>query len=229
MNKFVTLIVLLSIVVSSCISNTQMKEEIRYVPIGDSYTIAQGLVKEESFPYILTEHLKSNNISIRLIANPARTGYTTKEVINYELPIFKLSEPTFSTLLIGVNDYVQGIDKETFRNNFAFILDEMLKVLPDKKLIVITIPDFSVTPEGKKFFNQKNASREIEEFNQIIINESQLRKLKVVDIYQVSKEMKNKELVAKDGLHPSFKEYLIWEELIYPEAYQMLLSNFKKI
>lgn len=44
-----------------------------------------------------------------------------------------------------------------------------------------------------------------------------------VDIFPISQQMKNnKELVAADGLHPSAKEYAIWETLIFPAAKQLL-------
>lgn len=60
-------------------------------------------------------------------------------------------------------------------------------------------------------------------FNSIIVAEAKKRKLPSVDLYPVSQEMEGKpDLVAADGLHPSAKEYAIWETLILPEAEKML-------
>jgi len=44
-----------------------------------------------------------------------------------------------------------------------------------------------------------------------------------VDIFQLSQDMKDDQsLVANDGLHPSAKEYVLWEELIYPVVAKLL-------
>ena len=199
-------------------------KEIRYVAIGDSYTIGEGALPHEAWPNVLANHLRDNGVNITLAANPSKTGWTSQQAIDFELPVYRRSKPDFATLLIGVNDYVQGVDKETFRKKFSFLIDGMLKELPSKEnLIIITIPDFFVTPAGKLFANGKNISKKISEFNDVIKEESQKRGLTVVDIFDLSKEMgKNKNLIAKDGLHPSADEYLLWEQKIYPVALEIL-------
>ncbi|MCE3277916.1 MAG: lipolytic protein family [Bacteroidetes bacterium] len=200
------------------------KRSYRYVPLGDSYTICTGTTEENSWPLIMTDHLKGNKINIELITNPARNGFTTKDVIEKELPVFVNSKPTFSTLLIGVNDWVQGVDTKTFQKNLIFIIEKVQATLPDKtKFILITIPDFGVTPTGSKYSGGKNISAGISEFNKIIIEEAKKRNLKTVDLFEISKEMgKDKSLVAEDGLHPSAKEYAIWEKIIFPIVYSLL-------
>jgi lysophospholipase L1-like esterase len=152
------------------------------------------------------------------------TGWTTKDAIDRELPKFVNSNPNFATLLIGVNDWVQGVDEATFRNRFSYLLDQMLAVLPDKKrLLVVTIPDFGVTPTGPKYSRGRNIHEGIMQFNQIVTEEARKRGLTVVDIFPVSKRMgKDKSLVAKDGLHPSAKEYAEWEKIIFPAALELL-------
>ena len=205
-------------------NNEMAKEKIRYVAIGDSYTIGEGASEEESWPSLLTKHLQKEGIDIELIANPSRTGWTTKDAIDYELSVYKSSKPNFATLLIGVNDWVQGISKDEFRKRLAFLIDEMLKELPNNdRLLVITIPDFSATSNGYFYSNGRDISNGILEFNSIIKEEAKKRNLKVVDIFTLSKGMSNdRNLVAKDGLHPSAKEYALWEEEIFPDASDIL-------
>src|SRR5205823_345667 len=122
---------------------------------------------------------------------------------------FIASNPTFASLLIGVNDWVQGVDETTFRNRFSYLIDQMMSILPNKKhLLVVTIPDFGVTPTGPKYARGRNISEGLTRFNQIVTEESRKRGLEVVDIFPLSKKMgEDKSLVAKDGLHPSAKEY----------------------
>ncbi len=197
---------------------------IRYVALGDSYTIGEGAKQSEAWPVLLATHLQQNSIPVELVLNPSRTGYTTEEVITIELPLYQSSKPGFATLLIGVNDWVQGVSQERFRDNFAFILEAMKSELPDKNnLLVITIPDFSATPNGQRYASGRNISKGIAEFNVIITEEARKRNLIVVDIYALSQEMnRDPTLVAKDGLHPSAKEYAIWEAHIYEAALKIL-------
>lgn len=197
---------------------------IRYVALGDSYTICTGAQKNESWPLLLSLHLGENKIPTQLIANPSHNGWTTQDLIEKELPILDRSNATFVTLLIGVNDWVRGRDEATFSNNLITIIDHIQKELPDKKmLLLITIPDFGVTPVGAGYANGRNISKGIEAFNTIIKAEAKKRGLSFVDLFELSKEMgKDATLVATDGLHPSAKEYAIWEKQIYPIAFKML-------
>jgi acyl-CoA thioesterase I len=199
-------------------------EPVRYVAIGDSYSIGEGASPNESWPSLLTRHLNAQGVHVDLVANPSRTGWTTKDAINRELPVFVDSRPNFATLLIGVNDWVQGVDETTFRKHFVYLLDQMLASLPDKKrLLIVTIPDFGVTPTGARYSGGRNISEGITKFNQIVTEEARRRALRVADIFPLSKKMgTDPSLVAKDGLHPSAKEYAEWEKIIYPAALELV-------
>jgi acyl-CoA thioesterase I len=205
-----------------------MQEEksyaIKFFPIGDSYTIGEGAGEEHSWPALLTKHVNEAGIPIRLVANPARTGYTTQNAIDNELPLFIKSKPDFATLLIGVNDWVQGIDGKTFRTNLVYLIDEMQKAMSKKsRLLLVTIPDFSAAPGGQQYARGRNISEGLDHFNNIIKDEASKRNLKVVDIFDLSKEMsKDATLIAVDDLHPSAKEYALWEEKIFPVALSIL-------
>lgn len=206
------------LVYSPCMKN----KNIRYVALGDSYTICEGASWEQSWPFILTNNLKKSGIDIELIANPSKTGWTTQNLIDNELPVFDSSDATFSTLLIGVNDWVQGVSKEAFHKNLSFIIDHVQKKV-NNKLILVTIPDFSVTPDGPKYSKGRNIAEGIQEFNQIIKEEAKKRKLSCVDIFPLSLNMlNNPDLISSDNLHPSAKEYALWEQFIYPVTYELL-------
>ncbi|HEX8515873.1 MAG TPA: SGNH/GDSL hydrolase family protein [Bacteroidia bacterium] len=200
------------------------KAPARYVALGDSYTIGTGTTEENSWPVLLTEHLRENKVEVELVANPSRNGWTTRDVITRELPVFESSKATFVTLLIGVNDWVQGVDAGTFQKNLVSIIEKVQAKLPVKSnLVLITIPDFGVTETGARYSGGRNISEGIATFNKIIIAEANKRNLKTVDLFLVSKEMgKDRSLVAADGLHPSSKEYAVWEKLIYPVVYELL-------
>jgi len=78
-----------------------MKEDkkIRYVALGDSYTIGEGAKRDESWPTLLTKHLNEKGVSVELVANPSRTGWTTQDLIDRELSVCEENKPDFVTLL----------------------------------------------------------------------------------------------------------------------------------
>jgi acyl-CoA thioesterase-1 len=200
------------------------KEKIRYAAIGDSYSIGEGASPNESWPAVLTRHLNAQGLHVDLVANPSRTGWTTQHAIDHELPIFAAAKPNFATLQIGVNDWVQGVDAETFRKRFVTLVDRMLEVLPNKdRLLLVTIPDFGVTPTGPRYAGGRNISNGILSFNKIVAEEAMNRGLRVVNVFPVSKKMhSDTSLVGADGLHPSAKEYAEWEKIIFPVVSELL-------
>lgn len=207
-----------------CVQGVSGGTVIRYVALGDSYTICEGAKAEESWPVLLAKQLSDSGIQTDLVANPSCTGWTTRDLINNELSVFDASNAGFVTLCIGVNDWVRGVDSASFHKNLSFILDHIQGRLADKsKLLLLTIPDFSVTPAGARYAFGRDVAKGISKFNNIILAEAMKRNLATVDLFEVSKKMKDDpSLIAKDGLHPSVKEYALWEKLIFPAAEKIL-------
>ncbi|MBI3509135.1 MAG: SGNH/GDSL hydrolase family protein [Bacteroidetes bacterium] len=208
--------------------NTIDSSSVRYVALGDSYTICEGATRDESWPLIMANEISSDKIKVDLVANPSRTGWTTQDLIDNELSVFDDSKADVVTLLIGVNDWVQGVSKETFHSHLIFILDHLQEKLAKKNnIVLITIPDFGVTPTGKLYSGGRDISAGISEFNKIISEEAAKRELKLVDIFPVSKNMGSDDtLIAGDGLHPSAKEYAVWEKLIAPVMKDLLEGKY---
>jgi len=203
---------------------------LRYVAIGDSYTIGTGVSAMQSWPSLLADHLRSQGIKIYLVANPSQGGWTTFHALRHQLPVYQKAKPDFATLMIGANDWVGGVTAEAFRASLAKLMDAMLAELPvvpgqNKRLLVINIPDFSATPQGKVFERGRDISHGLGEFNQIIAEEASKRTLTVIDIFPVSQKMRtDPTLISSDGMHPSAKGYLLFEEAIYPAA-KTILAN----
>ncbi len=199
-------------------------ETISYVAIGDSYTICEGVAEKDCWPTLLTRHLVAAGIDIELIANPSRTGWKVEDAIRDELPVFEKSHPTFATLLIGVNDWVHGSGKNKFTSGLKTLLDRMQKELPHpRRLLIITLPDFSCAPRGETYGYGRNIAKGILRYNAIIQKEAKERALTVIDIFPLSQTLCNQEkMFVEDGIHPSAKQYVLWEQLIFPEAYKIL-------
>ncbi len=218
----------LMLVLTTHNSIAQTTKPLRYIAFGDSYTICTGTKNmAEQWPTILTKHLNEAKITTKLISNPSRNGFSTQDVIDKELPLIKNDSLDFATLLIGVNDWVRSVDSKVFQKNLIFIINTIQKKLTKKEnLILITIPDFGVTPQGSLYGSGRDIASGIAEFNAIIKAEAKKRGLACVDIFATTQLMKNQsDLVAEDGLHPSAKEYAIWEQLILKQT--LLLLNKK--
>jgi lysophospholipase L1-like esterase len=201
-------------------------KSIRYAVVGDSYSIGEGATEEESWPALLTRNLAENGRRVELVSNPSRTGWTTLDAIERELPLFRAARPDFATLMIGVNDWVQAVEPAVFRERLTHLMDEMLAILPnERRLLVVNIPDFSVTPGGAAYARGRDISAGLTSFNRIIAEEAERRGLPLVDIFPASQEMRDHpESIAADGLHPSAEVYARWEQLIFPAARALLGS-----
>lgn len=197
---------------------------IRYVALGDSYTIGEGATVQESWPALLARHLSKAGIAVKLAANPSRIGWTVGTAVERALPVFERAKPDFATLLIGVNDWVRGSGVNKFTSGLRTMLDRILAGLSDpRRFLVITIPDFSCAPKGEKYGYGRNITKGISRYNKIIQTEAKMRGIKVVDLFPLSRTFCGKnEMFARDGIHPNAKQYAFWEELIFPAAYELL-------
>ncbi len=199
-------------------------EVIRYVAIGDSYTIATGAPKESSWPILLTNRLRLKGIRIELVANLAVAGKTTEQIIKQQLPAFGSAHPTFATVLAGANDIIHGIDAETFGQQFATLLDGMLEVLGQKDhLLVLTLPDLARTPSWSVTNRREEFIEKVKIFNQKIRKAAEERHLPIVEMYSLSqKTFRTSSLMSSDGAHLSANGNASWAKFIVPKAYRIL-------
>lgn len=194
------------------------QSQYRLLPLGDSYTIGEGATEKQSWPSIVVNALKEKQqVSVSLPENPAVTGYTTQDLMNEELPFVETIEPTHVTVMIGANDVVQGVSEVQFRTNIETILDTLLLSVPAKHIVLVTIPNFLLTPSGSRFDTDGTTARRINTFNAILQTEAAKRAIAVVDIYPLSSRLaSDPAMIAHDGLHPSARQYAQWANTIYP-------------
>jgi lysophospholipase L1-like esterase len=226
MRKFLTLFIVLFLFTSSVVSAQPKPKppKVRYVAVGDSYTVGTSVHPEQIWTIWLIRHLKSEGIDVELVANIARSGWTSEDVTRQQIPLLLPLKPNFVTLLVGANDIVQGVDMATFVKRYKSLLDHLQRIIPDpKQVLVITIPDFSVTPYATNFGDSASLHERIKDFNAFIMKEAGARGIKVVDLFEISQEMgKDPGLVSSDGLHPSAREHILWEKVIYPPVFEIL-------
>ena len=192
---------------------------IRYVALGDSYTIGTAVAAEEAFPTLLAEAVPA----LDLVANLGVNGYSTVDLIRDELPAFARADPGLATLLVGVNDVVQGIPTATYVANVTAILDTMQARLPADRIVVVTVPDYTVTPAGADYGDPAERSAGIRANNTTMARLAAERGIALVDIHDISLEAAtDPTLVAADGLHPSGAQYRRWVERLVPVVRERL-------
>lgn len=204
-------------------STPQPNASFRYLALGDSYTIGESVPETERWSHQLADLLKEQGIDVE-VSIIAKTGWTTAEL--WEGIQAQGVRPPYDmvSLLIGVNNQYRGYDKEEYRQEFIFLLNQAIEYASgDKdKVFVVSIPDWGVTP----FAQGRDAAAiaaEIDAFNQINREEATKLQVKYVDVTPVSRQAATQaDLVASDGLHPSGKMYAEWAHLALPIALDIL-------
>ena len=194
---------------------------LRYVALGDSYTIGTSVTPAESWPAQLVDRSGGR---LRLAGNLATNGFTSADLIRYELPSVDSLRPEFATVQIGVNDVVQGVPETTYAANVDFILDDLLGWIPANRIVAVATPDYTVTPMGASFGNPAQQSAAIARFNAVLEAAAVARGIAFVpDIFAISKAAAtDPSLVADDGLHPSGAQYTLWVDAIEPVVTSLL-------
>jgi len=192
---------------------------LRYVALGDSYTIGTSVAERERWP----NQLVALEPRLQLVANLAVNGFTSRDVIEVELPSLDALRPEYLTVLIGVNDVVQGVPAETYRRNVVRILEDAVERVGANRVLVVTTPDYTVTPAGSDFGDPVQQAAGIRENNAIIAEVAGALGIEVVDIHDISLEAAtDASFVAFDGLHPSGTQYARWVERIQPRVAALL-------
>ena len=196
---------------------------LRYVALGDSYTIGTSVGIPERWPDQLTAALGALPPTLSLVANLAVDGFTSRDVIDVEMPQLEARHPEFVSLLVGVNDVVQGVPETAFRRNVDAILDDLVERVGPERILIVTIPDYTVTPAGGTFGDPAQQSGGIRAFNTALATLADARGIVIVDIHDLSlRAAVDPSLVARDGLHPSGAQYALWVARILPAVEALL-------
>ena len=194
----------------------EKEKVIKYLALGDSYTIGESVNVSERYPIQLSEKLINDNIDVDTTIIIAKTGWRTDNLID-AIEAAKLTD-TFDlvTLLIGVNNQYQRRPIAQYESEFDQLLNTAIRFAGGdiSKVVVLSIPDYGYTPFGKS--KQATISAEIDQYNAINKRITEQYEISWFDITPISREaINNPALVAADGLHPSGEMYRQWVELIY--------------
>lgn len=187
----------------------------KYLALGDSYTIGESVEKELAWPNQLARTLdREFQIKFESVKIVAKTGWTTAELKEAIHAAELEDEYDLVSLSIGVNNQYRGQAFELYEKEFI----ELLEIATDfaggcpSKVFVVSIPDYGVTPFAEK--KKKDASkiaRELDQYNAYAKKHSEESGAEWFDITKISRDVSRKPgMLAEDELHPSAKMYELW-------------------
>lgn len=229
MIHFQFILILLSIIPISCgpskKSNPSEKETYNYLALGDSYTIGESVCGDCNFPKQLTakfnEVLKERT-SLKIIA---KTGWTTSDLLSTIASENPPKNYDLVTLLIGVNNQYQGQPFSVYEAEFPKLLNLAIDFANGRpeNVIVLSIPDYAFTPFGQKSGKGTGITSELIRYNRFAEKIASEKGVHFENITSITQQgLKNTDLVASDGLHPSEAAYKKFVEQIFEKALSII-------
>ena len=206
---------LLFFTISLMAQTTGSETKIKFLALGDSYTIGESVAENERWPVQLAEALRRKGVAIAAPNIIATTGWRTDDLKRAVLAVNPAHDQGLVSLLIGVNNQYQGKSAISYAPEFEELLNMAIALAGNdrSKVFVVSIPDYGYTPFGKE--KQASISKAIDDFN--AVNRSITEKYGVQYFYitEISRKgLDDPTLVAEDGLHPSGKMYAEWVKII---------------
>ena len=193
-------------------------EEIRYLALGDSFTAGTGIQPAEAFPSRLASLWRADHGASRVtLENVAVDGYTTQDVKEEELPKIAPFRPTFVTLAVGANDYVQGWSADVYRSQVRVLFRGIIDagVAPDR-IVALPQPDWSLAPAAASLGGDpRQIGEDIVAFNAVLRDEAHAAGARYVDLYPLMHEQAKAKMFASDGLHPSARAHAEWAAALH--------------
>ncbi|MEN5062087.1 SGNH/GDSL hydrolase family protein [Luteimonas sp. TWI1416] len=199
---------------------------LRYLALGDSYTIGEGIAPAARWPVVLADALRAAGTAIDAPQIVATTGWTTDELdagIDAAAP-----EGPFDlvSLLIGVNDQYRGRALDDYLPRFEALLARAIGFAGDRaqRVFVLAIPDWGVTPFGAHSGRDVGEiARTLDAYNAAAMALCARQGVAFVDIAPISRARGGEPaMLADDGLHPSAALHADWARLALPVARGLL-------
>jgi lysophospholipase L1-like esterase len=196
---------------------------LRYLALGDSYTIGEAVPADRRWPAALVQRMRSAGMSIDEPQIVAVTGWTTDELAQ-GMDAATLTPPyDLVTLQIGVNNQYRGRSAADYREQFAGLLARAIGLAGGhaSRVVAVSIPDWGVTRFAREQGRDAmQVASELDAYDAIARDETTRANARWVDVTAVSRE--HPDLLADDGLHPSAAQYALWVDLIAPAVRAVL-------
>jgi lysophospholipase L1-like esterase len=196
-------------------SVSEDKTEVRYLALGDSFTIGTGSTPAESFPARLAERWRAQDRHVTL-KNLGVNGYTTDDVAAREIPEVAPFHPTLVTLAVGANDRVRGVKADVYRAHVRAILRSILDAgVLSAAIVTLPQPEWSLSPAAAAFGDPAQIGADIVAFNTVLREETEKVGARYIDLYPLMHHQAETKMLARDGLHPSARAHDEWAAKLF--------------
>jgi lysophospholipase L1-like esterase len=103
-------------------ANDQTDAELRFLALGDSYSIGESVAEQERWPVQLAAMLRETGLAVVEPEIIARTGWTTGELAAAIDEASPMGPYDLVSLLIGVNNQYRGLPIDEYRAQFRVLL-----------------------------------------------------------------------------------------------------------
>ena len=144
------------------------KDKLKYLALGDSYTIGQSVDITLRYPVQIADSLKKRGYLMEDPRIIAVTGWTTSDLKAGIAAANPQGPYDLVSLLIGVNNQYRGQDINIYRTEFEELINQSINFAGNDtgRVIVLSIPDWGVTRFASGRDREKIA-REIDQYNAI--------------------------------------------------------------
>lgn len=200
---------------------------LRFLALGDSYTVGEGVAADETWPARLARDLRQQGIPINEPQVIAETGWTTDE-LQAAIEAAPLDRPyDLVSLLIGVNNQYRQRGLEEYREQFGQLLQQAIDLAGGRRshVLVLSIPDWGVTPfalteQGR---TPEDIGHAVDAFNVVAFEACARQGVAFMDITPISREFgAQAQMLVGDGLHPSGAMYALWARQALPSVRAVL-------
>lgn len=192
----------------------KVKNPVRFLALGDSYTIGQSVTVNERWPVQLKDSLIARGIPVDTLQIIATTGWRTDNLISAINNANPTHDFNLVSILIGVNNFYQSAPITNYVPDLKTIIDKAIVCAHNDTdaVFLVSIPDYAYTPYGQ---GSPSISAGIDQYNHLMDSVAHTYGINYFYITDITREgLNDPTLVANDGLHPSGKAYTLFVEEI---------------
>ncbi|NVK23568.1 MAG: arylesterase [Gammaproteobacteria bacterium] len=200
-NKLLQLIVITSLAAFSISANAKTTKIVMY---GDSISAGYGMQLHQSWPYLLNEEFKNDNIDIQFI-NESISGETTGGGLSRLDEVLKrqaLTKGDWLVIELGGNDGLRGFPVKTIKQNLSAMIEKT-----EFKGVNVALMQIQIPPNYGKRYTQM--------FSNIY---PQLAKEYDVPLlpFFMEKIAINPDYMLNDNLHPNISAQVVIRDIMKP-------------
>jgi lysophospholipase L1-like esterase len=209
---------------SGCGDADRLDSPLRFLALGDSYTVGVGIEDAERWPEQMSARLRDDGVSLETHII-AVSGWRVADLLAGMDEVSPTPDYDLVTVFIGSNDNFAGHSTARFEGEISELLDRAIALARGQpgRVLVIGMPDWSRTPQGRSYRVPAAQLASIDTYNEILERSAASRGASFVPLLALSRSYEPGErLFVPDGLHPNAELSARWADAVYEPAARIL-------